>query len=201
VKGDIIFVFQKYPTGWWKGVVHRTGQSGLFQPGKAQLLVLPEGEPEIVVALEDQITIDPTKLNFKKGESIQVLEKFPNGNFRGKKTSGSLLQGIFPCKMTKPTLKVQAVAIEAHESKEAGKLPFTRGDEVIVLQQAVTGMWRGYANGKNGIFPGAKVEFVDLGTVQARRPTSMLPEAPQNPDEKRAGLKRALTNQTPLIPK
>lgn len=50
-KGDWIGVFQKYPTGWWKGLNYRTNESGLFNPmSKIVLISLPE-EAEGVLRL------------------------------------------------------------------------------------------------------------------------------------------------------
>ena len=108
VKGDIIEILEKHPSGWYKGQLN--GQCGVF-PGN---YTRPEGSSHsfvlnspklgskskhmksksVAMALYDHVAEEPNELTFALGERILVELKHESGWWRGRNQSGDV--GIFP---------------------------------------------------------------------------------------------------------
>eukprot|EP01127_Copromyxa_protea_P012291 TRINITY_DN3187_c1_g1_i1.p1 TRINITY_DN3187_c1_g1~~TRINITY_DN3187_c1_g1_i1.p1 ORF type:complete len:1447 (+),score=501.52 TRINITY_DN3187_c1_g1_i1:432-4772(+) len=199
IKGDWIGVFQKNQTGWWKGLNYRTMQSGIFNSSAKTILIsLPEGDAEIFQAICDFTSSSKEHLSFTMNTRIVVHEKYVNGYFKGQVDNRI---GTFPCNTVRSLTRVVAKAIQANHAN--GNLNFNEGDEIIVSQRLPTGTWKGYCNGETGIFPGAKVQLLDV-SVSEPKASSTKEASEENTEDtvasKRQNLRRALTTDTRANP-
>ncbi|KAH9256241.1 hypothetical protein BASA81_005462 [Batrachochytrium salamandrivorans] len=113
-------------------------------------------------------------LPFKEGDIITVLKQDPSGWWQGSTLDGRI--GIFPRNYVELN-EVRdcydvGVAEFNFESDKEGDLPFSEGEEIIVLKQLSADWWKGRkANDrtKEGIFPSAYIVLngeVDYATAE-----------------------------------
>lgn len=206
VIGDRCIVFQKYPTGWYKGVIQRTGQTGLVHPSKIVELFY-EDEVQMLVTIADVQELDRSRLSYKKGDKIKITNQTLNPNTWSGSVVNTNVSGLFNCTNTVPLDSVLGEAKEDYDTKTSGMLPFKKGDQIIIMQKNKTGQWKGYANGKTGIFPSNKIAVLEPSTntntnttIPKVRSQFTLPQIPtQNPEKaekKDFAFRRALTDRT-----
>lgn len=194
-RGDVIKVFEQFPTGWWKGELHDDpNSSGLFPSKQVELLHSPQESPGLeapppltlysVEAIANYDGKNEKELSFVVGTVMQVTEE-TNAGWLYCQDPKSKKIGLVPSTYikkvdTKSTEPIQisqvqdAVAIYDFDGEKEPELSFKVGDKMKILAKLSMGWLKADLNGKIGHVP---EEFVQIVKNEPSNQTSTPPPA------------------------
>eukprot|EP00019_Armaparvus_languidus_P010172 CAMPEP_0168580978 /NCGR_PEP_ID=MMETSP0420-20121227/1123_1 /TAXON_ID=498008 /ORGANISM="Pessonella sp." /LENGTH=157 /DNA_ID=CAMNT_0008615207 /DNA_START=32 /DNA_END=502 /DNA_ORIENTATION=- len=95
----------------------------------------------------------PKELDFKKDDTLKVIQQHKSGWWRGERFDGQT--GLFPSNFVKVIeYECTVVALFDYTGKaNLSQLSFKKGDVLRVLSRDKSGWWKGDLRGRVGLFP------------------------------------------------